>query len=427
VYADLKWERLDLLEKDILELYLRRALLVAYADLAAGGARKIQLAVTYPLAFDANRLAVMKSALENVLRSLEARTGIAADTIRYFSESHAGIAAIENVFAEYTLTVDMGGGTTDFALLRGSGDAEVAAAESVRIGGRDILKTLSKQQDAAALGQRLNNALGAPTAARLGVPTETLMETVLQSSGVNALIAAVLPNQTIAVRQSGIALLAGVVLVAKRVLEAELARRDDKSPPTINVALLGQAWHLLRPELNTNLTETLVMAVLKKILAGRCTVQPVGVQQDPRGRKLALARGAMKLLERGARSPDSRPLVPLGMSLRANSRELPATSSISEMPSGLAFSSGDPGFAQVIDDLLLVMGEFAVSGLAIGDPKAWLSASAPGITNQSREDHMIAQGCHVLSDELVSGQGTLSRSPLALFLSGPWRQAWLAD
>jgi hypothetical protein len=211
VYADLKWERLDRLEKDVLELYMRRVLLPAYSELAAAGTSRVHLAVTYPLAFDANRLAVMRSALEGALRSLESRTGISPDAISYFSESHAGMAAIEKVFAEYTLTVDMGGGTTDLSLLRGAGGAQICAAESVQIGGRDILRTLSKQQDPGALGQRLNKELGAPSGARLGVPAETLMETVLQSSGVNALIATVLPKQSIAVRQSGIALLAAVV------------------------------------------------------------------------------------------------------------------------------------------------------------------------------------------------------------------------
>jgi hypothetical protein len=427
VYSDLKWERLDQLERDILELYLRRVLLPAYLSLADDDVGTVLVAATYPLAFESNRLAVFKSALERVLHALQERTGVQTSEPRYFSESHAGISATAQLFADYVLTVDMGGGTTDFALLRGNDGGAICGAESVQLGGRDILKTLRKQQDQEQVLNRLVAEVGAPAGAKLGVSAETLMETLLQSSGINSLVATVRPMHSIAVRQSCVAVLSAIVLTARRLLEAEVEGKQVGQTPTVNVAFLGQAWHLLHPALTQNLTEALVLKTLSAAVAGKYNVQPAGTFAEPRERKLALARGAMTLLEQGATAIETLPSVFLGMRLQTSAGELAASRLISDVPSRTAFPAGDPGFGAVIDALLQTMAAFNVGGLAIGDPGEWLDTAAPGIANLTRRSRMIARGCELLTQELKAGDGSFRRSPLSLFLSGPWREAWLAE
>jgi hypothetical protein len=421
ILADLKWRDPAHSPRNAMVQYLTRVMIPAVHELALAGASEVRVAASYPLAFDRTRLAQFQGSMEEAVKLLERASGLKFAPPGYLSESHAGIQALAAEFADLRMTIDLGGGTTDLALL-GSRD-QVLAAESIRIGGRDLLSALCGKQDPASIRSRLASRLfnGALDGAA-GLPIYALIETLYQSAGATAVLAELQPVNQIEVRQACGALLAAIALAARQLLRAT----GLGGPARVNVAFLGQGWLIVDPHLMLGLSETAVFEVLEKEVAPAFQLSRVPPPPDPRKRKLLLAEGALS--QAVSRWPLRRPdngSSSLGMDLRLRDGSvLEASLPIGRFPQGGEMAAGDPGFAGVVEDLVRLMRGLGSAGVSMGDPAMWLDGAHPEFPAQSRRKRITDEGCTTLRNLMAAAGGGIDHSPLAAFLSGPWREAW---
>jgi len=417
VHADLKWRAEESYDSDALQRYMQCVLAPAFQAVRMRGARKLRVAATYPLAFEVTRLSRFKKAMTEALRTLGASTGTEIVNTVFVSESEAGMAGSPAPNANYTLTLDMGGGTTDFALM---GDSQVIAADSVRIGGRALLKALWPSDQRSKLLQ----AIGASGDLDSNVTTATLLETLLHAGGVDRVLATLPPDSTLLTRQRIAALLASLLLVAERILVAGLPK-ETATPLTVNVALLGQGWHLLGSPLMQGFSEQKFVQVLGARQPARYSVQRVAMLQDPVERKLTVVRGAAECLKQNLPAAvKHHEATFVGLDLRLqNGTTLPAEDRLTATVN-IQLATGDPGFAQVVEDVAKIATLLADAGFVVPSLVQWLHNNDPQYASQTRIQRLIAEGCHLTSRLIDPNGRSLSASPLVEFLHGPWMQMW---
>jgi len=162
--VNLKWEG----EQDALSDYITLLLLTGIAELDAQlphAPSGIELRFSFPLAFDYERRGRLREAIERATHRADEITGIrvAVDKIRYLDESMAGMYHVGLNNNSWKLSLDIGGGTADIALMH---NVKRVVADSVRLGGdlviaRHARKTYlgdSPQVAMSRLGQKLRGS-----------------------------------------------------------------------------------------------------------------------------------------------------------------------------------------------------------------------------------------------------------------------------
>lgn len=156
--SEFKWHEPQILRghrKKLVKAYLKIVMHMALADLKKNkNATSIDVAPTYPLAFDKNRRDDYNTWLGELFAELKEETGtqqiqlaISAldDNGNYrrelIGESYAGSAAFKPAEDIVELVVDIGGGTTDIALFK---EKKPLVVDSFRYGGNIFLRKLAR-------------------------------------------------------------------------------------------------------------------------------------------------------------------------------------------------------------------------------------------------------------------------------------------
>ena len=289
-------------------------------------------------------------------------------------------------------------------------------AESLRIGGRDLLRAVLLDQSDA--GQQIANAMGS-AGGKLSVSQEVAVESLLGLR--DAEVRLLTGRGNVMRRQRIAALLSGIIVTAVNLVLAALGnddRREDK--PRINVFLLGQGWHLLH---NGLLPEPFAEAHFFDCLQQRGNTmdfQPAGDVASPVDRKLTLVKGALKLAASGETIDEATPRSYAGMDLDlAGGGQVQLSFALGAIPTDRDYADGDPGIGTVIDDLVTTMGFFATNTTQLGTPAETLNVSRGGM---SERDRMIREGMQNVLDCRQGGE--VVRSPLTAIVDGAWLQFW---
>lgn len=418
VHEDLKWQNLEGTSEVALQVYLERLLLPVFADLAVRGARHAQVAATFPLAFDTFRASRFQSCLGGVVQRLAQASGMHIDSpIQLYSESHAGMHATSAAPADFSLTIDMGGGTTDIAVFK---DQQVLVAESLRIGGRVLLRALVAQADAATLRARLMERVNAAgTAGTSSLSAETLIESLLQAGRVDDVMAALGPGAAtrLAVRQALTALLAAIVVSATRLLRAAVKLEGRV---VVNLYLLGQGWKLFDGHLTGHLDEARFVDVLTRHVGQRFDVKNKSTAgEDALQRKLKMVEGALAMLRAGVPGGAEQAPIVMGLDFRLRDQIVTADTPLTavEPPK---FGVGDPGFAPVVEELLETMALLG-EGVALGSPKDVLE----GTNGAPESGGALLDRAFQAVERSLDASRCFTHSPLTTLLSGPWVDFWL--
>lgn len=414
--GNLKWQGLDSFDGSSVEAYLERVLLPAFQAISSKGATRYRFVATYPLAFGTERKLRFESALANVLKTIGTGTQLTQEGFQMVSESHAGAHGVATLQAPYSLTIDMGGGTTDFALIKTDG-SEVLMAESLRIGGRDLIRAaLLDQQD---VERKVAQACGASTDA-LSVRPEVAIEGLLGAK--DGEVRLLMGQPGVARRQRIAALLSGILVATARLVSAALSSDGTRDrPPTINVVLLGQGWHLLHGELLPQpFTESFFLDCLDKsnpmIDFERVAGTPPSTE-----RKLQLVRGALKVAASG-KNVDA---LTTGMSFvgmvlnLADGKQLQTFTPLTGVPA-TAYADKDPGISDLIVDLVTTMQFFNSDRATIGDVNARLDQPEHNMSTRERlirEGNRDLRACRDDKSEIV-------RSPLMAVIETTWLEFW---
>jgi hypothetical protein len=418
VSDNLKWQGLATYDDTAVQGYLERVLLPAFQAIVAAGASRYRFVATYPLAFDRERKQRFVNALKKVLDIIDAATNLSRADFHLISESHAGTHDVAALQATHWLTIDLGGGTTDLALIKmeQSKSPSVLMAESLRIGGRDLIR--AALGDRTDLPQRLARVLNVPIE-DLSVSPEVAIEGLLASQ--DGAVQLLLGGDSVSRRQRIAALLSGIVVATARLVFAALGHDGKRdSPPSINVVLLGQGWHLLHDDLlREPFSEASFLDNLQKRAAQFVNFQPVADVRSSADRKLRLVRGALGLAS-GGTTDQGRPAVSYaGMDLTfADGRTVDISSPLGSIPT-TNYSEGDPGVTAVIDDLVATMKTFDSPHRTIGDPDRRLSAVQ---ARMSLKDGLIRDGNLDLTKCRQDDQ--MVRSPLMAVIEGSWVRYW---
>jgi hypothetical protein len=356
------------------------------------------------------------------LQWLAERTGIALATTNatVISESRAGIRAVPAAGADYSITLDMGGGTTDIAVMDRNG--RVLVADSLQVGARRLLALFAARQ--RNLAQSLARGFGAD-GQTLGVSVETLIETVLQARGINGLKEFISQDADLPRRRALAAVLAGIVVVTRRLLHCATQGRSHPGQASANVYLLGQGWSLLDAELTYGFSEASFLDALKGACADGFDLVPQSAGRTPFDRKKLVVEGALQLLRSGGASPELVPVSYVGMKMRIEEngqlRVLEADDRLDNPIGRLA--NGDPGFGEVIDELVAQMPRTTCPEFPVPECRGWLD-EADGPARKMRRQQLIDLGWHELQT-LARENGTGLRSPLVSFVSRAWTKFWV--
>jgi hypothetical protein len=430
LYGDLKWQDPHHAHMGPLEQYLERALIAALYELVGLGCSSVRVAATYPLAFDNSRFNLYQATLEHVLGRLSKIVPhMRVEPLRLFSESLAGIRASAGRGADATLTIDLGGGTTDLAVVANN---QVVAVDSLKIGARGLLGTVLAQgrteSDAVFADLELQN---------LDVPRAVAIEAALQEHPVARVrLAMSRALATTPVRQAIAASFAAIVVAATALVKIAVGRSASPSAtseeaeappgkPIVNVVLLGQGWQLLNHGILGPYDEGWFLKNLIAHAGDSCEMHRTNAPSDFQERKLALARGAMKLVEHEAPTEQGYydPPILLGMDLTVKDRKSawPADTRVAGFRVGAV--RGDAGFDRIITELWQVMKAMSDADHELGLDDAQLdSSSAAG---ESLRTRLQNEGVHLLTGDL-SPRGNLLASPLMRFLDQCWQRHWAA-
>jgi len=277
-----------------LESLLELLLLPAFWELRAHGCSTTDLKVTYPLAFNNARQGTYKTIVNNVINTLSHRTGLQVAPIVFHSESMAGSSFLLQTAATHVVAIDLGGGTTDFAIHVGSAGqtavgkeiGDVLVADSFEYGGRDFLRAvvvaygpdlihrMLSRIEPDLLDQQSSPTKPADQTYQLSEAYVDCLEALLHRSGPEGLLKFLnhIPdNKTPAEMRPKYmntlfrweALLAGLLFYTRRIVEACLAEITAERLVNVSFNLLGQGWDLLRI-LGTDMNNPApVQAVLK--------------------------------------------------------------------------------------------------------------------------------------------------------------------
>jgi hypothetical protein len=417
VLGNLKWQGLRTYDGSSVQAYLERVLLPAFHAIVASGGSRYRFVATYPLAFDMERKLRFENALTKVLKTIDDSTQLTRLEIQLISESHAGTHAVAALQAPYSLTMDMGGGTTDFALIKRNATAAptVLLAESLRIGGRDLIRAaLRDQKD---VQQRVARACGA-SGETLSVSPEVAIEGLLGSKDVEVRLLTGQPS--VNRRQRIAALLSGIVVATVRLVLAALSRDEKReTPPSINVVLLGQGWHLLHGELLPQpFTESFFLEALQK-RATSINFQQVAASASSTERKLQLVRGALRLAANAAVDDTSSAMSFMGLDLAlSDGAQVQISTPLGAVPT-VTYADGDPGISTLIDDLVATMRFFDSDRATIGDVDARLAETEQRMPVR---DRLVRGG----NRDLLACQenAQIVRSPLMAIIEETWLQFW---
>jgi hypothetical protein len=332
-----------------------------------------------------------------------------------FSESAAGVAAIPGGSAEYTLTIDLGGGTTDLAVISDKGKV-VHAVDSLKIGGRGMLQVVVGQANDKEK-QDIERELALKS---VNVPIIVALESYIQSDAKKVAVDLMSATKRPRVRQAVAAMFAAVVVAAVRLVRTVVHQQGA----TVNVVLLGQGWGLLRNKVLGPFDEQWFLDALRGHAAPHFTMGQTNPAADP---KLALVIGALALLQNAAAADRDfiEPPVKIGVDLQGKSRVYQADQSVSDVLN-LDLAPGDPGFGTVIDELTSVIARMSGPGRELGDVNGELSRVETGRGLSVRET-LIHEGIHRLQYGLSDEEGQLQSSPLMRFLDGCWQAYWAGE
>lgn len=140
--------------RELQRMYLDLVLRMVLAELVAGGPlsggevhpNEIDLVFTYPLAMTKERCSELGQVFESVTTELRARSGITINVRASIDESRAGETGVGVQDPGQRIYVDIGGGTTDIAVIQQNKDVagrKLLLVDSVRYAGNDFLTALS--------------------------------------------------------------------------------------------------------------------------------------------------------------------------------------------------------------------------------------------------------------------------------------------
>jgi hypothetical protein len=423
------------------------------------------LKATYPLAFETeslNKRVMYNDVIKNLITSLCA-SGLTVpqpENLSLFSESEAGAASLQKPNSSFEVTLDLGGGTLDVAVLIGLAGSElyglplgtVVAADSLLYGGRDFLRAIVTAYGRYLLSEPTK---GTNTADQAALELEQL-ECDLHEGRIEGLLGKLndadlkatrdgkSPNQDRKWRWE--ALMAGVSLYVKRLLEGVISARDlrgndAKSSTGVSLGfyLLGQGWELLRLGEPTSDVRGIMERRLKEICAavekstGVKIAQPV--VQTPFGEvdpKTAVVLGALNLktkasihsVESYAHESEDQAIREtfLGMKLNTDGNAVAATTPLRELrKEARPKDSGDPGYAVLLEDLWQEVPEDKRTNV-----RNWLLMSEPYRKARSAstvEAALILEGQTTYGNAWPPGDRP-KLSLLGEFLSKVWRRAW---
>ncbi|HLH78569.1 MAG TPA: hypothetical protein VKV28_17340 [Candidatus Binataceae bacterium] len=420
------------------------------------------LRLTYPLAFEqaqGNKAFDYKEIVNDALDRLAKTTGVARrPETHFFSESQAAAAMLQEANVTHEVTLDLGGGTLDVAVLGGAAAGadrgKVLAADSLEYGARDFLH-------AVIVAYRLNpgndDRLGGDDRASELLIEE--MEVELQKGGINGFRAwlrskgATLSEADRALREADLAirwsaLIAGMQLYVLRLLQGCIARYIDERKTGIGVSikLLGQGWELLDFHEDRQINgdnRWLSVAQMAGEKAGAKQPAVTFQQTPPHLRKTAVALGARRLDPREAASLTTAnvwALSPrphkafLGMAFQdAHGHELSPTLPLSEVTAEMRpQGAGDPGYARLLEelweqvpvDLLPMVKRHLLQSprLPQGREDQVCQSGDPSTTRSARR-HITLRGENTFNQRWPAGKAPVT-SPLADFLSYVWRPLW---
>ncbi len=154
IISNFKWEEHDVFRghrEDLVKTYLKIVMHMVLATLRRNrNSKAITLEATYPLAFDEVKYGVYKNGLRAIMGELRNETGIdirleftnlARKEVELVAESEAGSALFTPPPQVAKLMVDIGGGTTDIALVK---DDEILAKDSIRYAGNQYIEFLAR-------------------------------------------------------------------------------------------------------------------------------------------------------------------------------------------------------------------------------------------------------------------------------------------
>lgn len=449
-HGNLKWNRMAEFDRGALSTYLLRVLSPAYLELARCGVDKIRIAASYPFAFSDTRKHEFKNALRSTINSLGERTDVAitAESPVLYSESYAGTRRGIGQNADYRITIDMGGGTTDIAVLGplrddANGKKAFLAADSLNIGARKLMKALqlglSDEELQACLVQALNSATYDETGGQRSIDMkhrDLIMESLMQEGYREHLEAHFAPRVNSQGRSAVAALLAGIAVAADRLLGAVIPQTADGNPPLVQFAFLGQGWHLLRSRLlSRHFSEKRFLEVVGDLGRDRYRLTPLFAGADnpdsSLARKLEIARGTMLLMEANEPEDAYEKSSFVGMDLQlGDGGKLSASTRLGEGRVA-AFATGDPGFDALIEELVDVATKLPENGGEFRDGiRGRIEMADLRFNGESNKALLIGRACASLNDLLkanddpAQSKRVLARSPLIAFLSGPWLGAW---
>lgn len=136
----LKWKESKQVERT---QYLSCLLLLGLIEVAGRYATdEAEVAYSFPLAFDDAQKAQLKAAMVEAVKSATEMSGFKLTLAEPVSESLAGLSSLDGAGGDWVLTVDVGGGTTDFGLWTdvSSTMPTALAADSVEFAGDLLLE-----------------------------------------------------------------------------------------------------------------------------------------------------------------------------------------------------------------------------------------------------------------------------------------------
>jgi hypothetical protein len=316
---------------------LEALFLPVFWDLRRKGVTAWTLRATYPLAFKTaggNKAATYETIVEEAVQNLVPRVTLPKpEFVELHSESAAGAALLQHGNSTHEVSLDLGGGTLDVAVVVGPAGQRlcqappgtVLAADSLSYAGRDLLRAI-----VAAYGDMLPRQLASRFDSPAGSQHTTdkvspdisveQLEVIINRDGLAGLAqllaetgngvggdSLALARQSVRLRWE--ALLAGMKLYLRRLLQGAIRNPKPGFVPTlekericVGFNVLGQGWELLKfrePDGATSYLRGCLQVICREVarslnveLADEPIVNVLPINLHP---KTALVQGALKL------------------------------------------------------------------------------------------------------------------------------------
>ena len=415
--CNLKWQGLETYNNAIVRAYLEHVLLPAFVAIASRGVKTYDAVATYPLAFDRARKIVFTKVLEEALGTLERATGLTRDKLQFLSESRAGVESAMALIADYTLTIDLGGGTTDFALIshHGNEKARILMADSLRLGARDLIRAALPDDARVALGRIAGLDLS-----ELSVRTEVAVEGMLSSN--RDQVRLLTAGRSVGKHQRIAALLSGLIVAAVRLVLAAFSKEPEvNSPRKVNVVLLGQGWGLLDGEV-LPFDEDQFLSALVSRSNGAFEIQRTATPNDSTERKLQLVAGAWTIARKSSAPEENLAEQQyFGMDLSCKTGGDIQLSDTLVRTAPPEYAGGDPGVQVLLDELVATILSFGGGAVSVGDPALRMAERRQGLSTM---DRLVRSA--VVDLKSCSNEDEVHRSPLLQIIENTWLEHWVA-